>query len=289
MYETSLGLIPHKQLPPGALSIDNDDLSIRDPLIQIFAEARTALSEIALVCREWKEIADDQRLYKEILPSIVITPEDWAEYIGVDAGEAPRLPRCVHRDLANSQRCQLITWAPESVSRKIVNEDGSIQTEIIPLDSAAAVEKIVAQPRKGNPTGFHVNSWKTAIEEKRGRTRSRWIRLNGDIPGSNLLYTQQKTLVRSHRKGADVSNLIDTMISLFMRKVKFGEICFSNLFVRLKDKTYASWSNDGEGELLRLFVDIQESRFLVDYDLGYPWPTSVVIATHQFFAVENKG
>ena len=55
----------------------------------IFQNAKVELPNLALVCKNWKAIVDDNRFRETIRPAKAFGSREWKEYIGVDAGEEP--------------------------------------------------------------------------------------------------------------------------------------------------------------------------------------------------------
>ena len=65
----------------------------------IFQDRKTDLPALALVCRNWKAMADDEVFREMIRPVQAFGTKEWQKYIGVDAGAEPRLPRRAYGDL----------------------------------------------------------------------------------------------------------------------------------------------------------------------------------------------
>ena len=132
----------------------------------IFQNLQTDLPTLAFVCRNWKAITDDEVFRQMIRPAQAFGTKEWQEYIGVDAGEELRLPRCAYGDLQREEG--MLTFIPEKV--KATKENGVI--EEVPLDNLEAIGKLVENPKKGNKTAYTSGSWKDALKEKRqGRNR----------------------------------------------------------------------------------------------------------------------
>ncbi len=70
-----------------------------DILPIIFQNGKTDLPNLALVCKNWKAIVDNKQFCETIRPAIAFGAQEWKEYIGVDAGDEPRLPRRAYGDL----------------------------------------------------------------------------------------------------------------------------------------------------------------------------------------------
>ena len=93
----------------GADPIHGQPMEI-DPIVQfselpmdvvpiIFQNLKADLPSVALVCRNWKAITDGEGFRQMIRPAQAFGVQEWKEYIGVDAGDEPRLPRRAYGDL----------------------------------------------------------------------------------------------------------------------------------------------------------------------------------------------
>ena len=66
----------------------------------IFQNLKADLPAIALVCKKWKAIADDEQFRKMIRPVQAFGTQEWQNYIGgVYPGKEPILPRRAYGDL----------------------------------------------------------------------------------------------------------------------------------------------------------------------------------------------
>ncbi len=187
----------------------------------IFQNLKADLPSLPLVCRNWKAIVDGEVFRKMIRPAQAFGVQEWKEYIGVDAGEEPRLPRRVYADL--DKEGGLITFIPEKV--KLI-ENGN---EVL-LDNLEDIGKLVGNPKKGNKTGYAQSSWPEAISEKRKQEKQHWVWIKKEVIGRNISYEQQQELIAKEENkkapGANISGLIDTAISVFMEYVRSGEQIF---------------------------------------------------------------
>ncbi len=206
----------------------------------ILQNLKADLPSVALVCKNWKSIVDDEMFRKMIRPAQAFGVQEWKEYIGVDAGDEPRLPRRAYGDL--EKEGGLLTFIPEKV--KFI-ENGN---EVL-LDNLEVIGKLVGNPKKGNKTGYTQNSWQTAISEKRKREKPHWVWIKKEAIGRNKTYEQQQELIAKEENikipGAKISGLIDTAISVFMEYVRSGEQIFvwdppvngQRTLVRVNEKT----------------------------------------------------
>ncbi len=191
-----------------------------DILPIIFQNGKTDLPNLALVCKNWKAIVDNTQFCETIRPAIAFGVQEWKEYIGVDAGEEPRLPRRAYGDL--EKEGGLLTFIPEKVK---VIENGF---EVF-LDNLKVIGKLVGNPKKGNKTGYTRDSCR-AISEDRKQEKPHWVWIKKEVIGRGKSYEQQQELVaKTENKkapGAKISGLIDTAISVFMEYVRSGEQIF---------------------------------------------------------------
>ena len=125
----------------------------------IFQNAKADLHKLALVCKEWRNLADDKVLRETIRPAKVFGSREWKEYIGVDAGEELPLPRRAYGDVEKGN--YYLTFIPKSVkvtqeNKKI--DDASMDIDVVkevPLDSLEVIGKLVANAIKGNKIGCY--------------------------------------------------------------------------------------------------------------------------------------
>ena len=121
------------------------------------------------------------------------------------------------------KRDGLLTFIPEKVK---VIENGN---EVL-LDNLEVIGKLVGNPKKGNKTGYAIDSWPEAISEKRKQEKPHWVWIKKEVIGRNKTYVQQQELVAKEENkkapGAKISGLIDTAISVFMEYVRSGEQIF---------------------------------------------------------------
>lgn len=128
----------------------------------IFQNLKSHLPAMAQVSKNWKAIIDDKDFRRIIRPSQAFGTQEWKEYIGVDAGKEPPLPRRAYGDLENEGG--LLTFIPEIVK---VIENG----KEVALDNLKAIGNLVNKPKKGFETryknyGNSIYFWPEAIEEK---------------------------------------------------------------------------------------------------------------------------
>ena len=183
-----------------------------DVLPIIFQNGKTDLSNLALVCKNWKAIVDNKQFREMIRPAKAFGRREWKEYIGVDAGEELPLPRRVYGDM--EKEGGLLTFIPEKVK---VIESGN---EVL-LDNLKVIVKLVGNPKKGKHT---YNRCPEGTSKKRYQEKPHWVWIKKELIGRNKNYEQQQELVAKEENikipGAKISGLIDTVISVFMEYVR---------------------------------------------------------------------
>ncbi len=216
--------VVQSMVDPIAGSLPTDVLPI------IFKNVKTDLPNLALVCKNWTAIVDNKQFRESICPAKAFGSREWKEYIGVDAGKEPLLPRRAYGDMQNGNH--YLTFIPEKVKMTQVNgkvDDTSMDIEEVkevPLDSLEVIGKLVANPSKGNKIGFTQNSWPAALQEKRNLEKPHWVLISKEIVGRNKSYEDQQKLAKEENDkvpGTKISGLIDTVISVFMEYVRSGE------------------------------------------------------------------
>ncbi len=192
----------------------------------IFQNAKADLHQLALVCNEWRNLADDKVLRETIRPATAFGSREWKEYIGVDAGEELPLPRRVYGDMKRGN--YYLTFIPETV--KVMQENvTSVDIEAVkkvPLDRLEVISKLVENSTKGNKIGFNPGSWKEAYQEKRNLEKPHWVLISKEIIGQGRSYEDQQKFAKEINKnvpGMTISGFMDTAISMYMEYVRSGE------------------------------------------------------------------
>ena len=104
-----------------------------DAIRIIFQNLKEDLHNLALVCKEWRNLADDKVLRETIRPVQAFGTQEWKKYIGVDAGEEPLLPRRTYGDMDKGN--SYLTFIPEKVKMIQVNgkvDDASMWSKKFP-------------------------------------------------------------------------------------------------------------------------------------------------------------
>ncbi len=208
----------------------------------IFQNLKADLPNLALVCRNWKNITDDKEFREMIRPVQAFGTKEWQEYFGVDAGAEPPLPRCAYGDLEREDG--LLTFIPDKV--KVTKENGGVK-EIL-LDNLEVIGNLVEySSKKGNKTNFTQSSWdqpfvEHCLREKRQVEKPHWVWIKKEVIGRRETYPQQQECAKA--SGANISGLIDTAISVFMEYLRSGErsfVCdpppYFNEYVRVNERT----------------------------------------------------
>ncbi len=203
----------------------------------ILQNLKTDLPAVALVCKNWKALADDEVFRKMIRPVQAFGSKEWIEYIKADAGVELSLPRRAYGDLEKED--SLLTYIPETVK---VIENG----EEVSLYSLEAIGNLVKKPITDLETCYTDDSWWD--EDKRKLEKPHWVWIKKKVIGRGLTYAQQQKLALEENKkacGANITGLIDTTISVIMEYARSRERNFiwdpykmeEATFVRVNDET----------------------------------------------------
>jgi hypothetical protein len=214
----------------------------------IFSELKTDLPNLALVCRQWQVLADDKSLYDMFFPAaIAITPQDWLDNLGVDAGIASRLPRCVHRDLEKGEH--LLTWVPENI---VFADDRWCREMALNADLVGDLTK---NPKKGFAITFDPSFGRDDITKKGTSKKSRWVWINKDVRWRNKSFHGQEKLEREQGAGASISWLHETLISMLMKCNKSGERSF----------VWEPEAKDGQRTWIRVKDQLEKNRIVCSF------------------------
>ena len=203
----------------------------------IFQDLKADFPAMALVCKNWQVLVDDEIFRQRIRPAQAFGTEEWEKYIGVDAGKEPRLPRCAYGDL--EKEGGMLTFIPKKV--KVIKENGEMDE--VWLDNLKAIGNLVKEPRTDLETGYENNSSSEIIKQKRYRERPHWVWIKKEVFGKSKTFKEQQEIAKE--SNARISGLIDTVVSVFMEYIKSGERNFDTYqcnCVRVNN-----WLNDDWG------------------------------------------
>ncbi len=196
------------------------------------------LPSFALVNRQWREIADSKEFREIIFPQSAFGKKDWNHYFpGVDAGNEPFLPRCAYGDFEEGD---LLTFIPKIL--KVKNKEGNITEKPFTL---AFMGELVKNSRSIYSTSFNVESLNICINDPRTSGSSHWVLIKAKPVAVNEYFSDQEKFVTDQGKGANVSGLIDTVVSIFTKFIKTGDYCILNnaenyTYIRLRDQVKES-------------------------------------------------
>jgi hypothetical protein len=164
-------------------------------------------------------------------------PQRWKEYTGAEVGKAPALPKWVFKCMEKGEH--MLTFIPETVR---ITKEGGKELEVR-INSLEAVDLLFKNGINGRKIGFSRDSWEAAIREIRPSEKGHWALISKREIGRCLNYRQQLEL--ANEMGADASELIDTVISLFMEYLRTGERhfimdppqCGLRTWTRVKEQT----------------------------------------------------
>ncbi len=184
----------------------------------IFQDLKTNLPTLALVCRNWKAIADDEVFREMIRPVQAFGTKEWQKYIGVDAAAELLLPRCAYSDLEIEDG--FLTFIPDKV--RVTKEDGVVK-EVL-LDNLEAIGNLVKNPTTDLKTGYSEFCWIAPLKEKRQVEKPHWVWIKKEVVAINKLNFEALKLINASK--GSVSGVIDTVISVFMEYVRSGNCNF---------------------------------------------------------------
>jgi hypothetical protein len=197
--------------PIGTLPVDAARIILRD--------LKVYLPDVAVVCSCWRNLVDDDDFRNMIRPAKAYGSREWKYYMGVDAGDEPRLPRCAYRDMESGNF--LLTFIPNTVKLMLKNK----YTLAIKLNNLKLIQKLVANPKNGNKIAFTEEPSHNILNSKRKLEHSHWVLLNTKFHDcgtydKNLEHAREVNIKTPDTK---ISGLIDTVISVCMEFIRYGK------------------------------------------------------------------
>lgn len=187
----------------------------------IFRRVYSHLPHLALVCKNWKEIVDDKQFRETIRPALSFGTPEWKEYIGVEAGEEPILPRRVYCDIEKGNF--LLTFIPKAV--KIPKTNGSSgEVEVLPLDSLKVIENLLKIQKHQRRMVFKYY-FTQLLPKKQNIVKPHWVLIKNEVLEKNKSYEDHKKVAKAKDNlipNANISGLMDTVISVLMERVRSG-------------------------------------------------------------------
>ncbi len=286
----------------------------------IFTEAKTNLDSMALVCKNWVALADEDKFLKILRD---ITPEisgvkEWKERIKViKICDEIRIPREAYRIIAEGA---LLTFMPQEVS--VLNENK--EEEVVSLNSLEAIGRLFKNPITDLEKGYATNSWFDAIREERPLQKPHWVCLKTKVIGKSMDFEQQLKLVEEEDKKAygdnsamdpakkkslasenfgkearkkprqiiHISEPIDTMASALMAYAKSGNKIRHYVW-DFKNKIFDSVRVGKKTDTFRLWVAFASSGFYVESYYGDGCDSAVgrvgFVCARKSFGLGNNG
>ena len=186
----------------------------------ILQNLKAELPHVALVCKKWKALADDEGFRQMIRPAQAFGTQEWKKYIGVEVETEPRLPRRSYGDL--EREGGFLTFIPDKV--KVTKENGVIE-EVI-LDNLEAIGNLVKKPKTDFATGYSKHCSETVIKESQKQEKSHWVWIQKEVIGRYQTYADQLERAKEENKkipGTNISGLIDTVITVFTEYIRYGK------------------------------------------------------------------
>lgn len=197
----------------------------------------TMFPDLALVCKPWKVIVDnDDFLNKMLTPPNFNGPQRWLEYTKANVGEAPALPRWVYKCMRKGGH--MLTYIPETV--KILNADGTEKE--VSINSLEVVGNLFTHTINGRTIGIDPLST-DAIQMVIHTEKGYWALISKKATDQYLDYNEQ--VAKAKEMGASMSGAIETAISVFMEYLRTGELHFKRefLFIRVEAIRLRLWLN----------------------------------------------
>ncbi len=184
-------------------------------ILNIFDSSKANLPSIALVNKQWKEIADSEGLYNLIFPTDnAFDGKDWLNFFTVDPGKAPLIPRRAYGDI--EKEGGRLTFIPEKI--KIKTQNGDSWKIPLYIETAKELAKNCKSIHK-NP--FH--DIRDSLRVKRTES-AHWVWIKAIPVGEDQSFEEQKALVKEQK--ASVCRPRDMIFSLFTYYIKTGKRSF---------------------------------------------------------------
>lgn len=196
------------------------------------------LGRCSRVNKKWKALVSEDAdvLWKALIPSIAFGKKQWDTYFG-DIGEAPPLPRDIHKILKSScpfwpekkiEDTHMLVLIPETIDGK-------------PFDFETLLER-VKSPKEGFAVPFRY-IYDTIIKQYgKKSTKAHWVLMTKDvIPNSRKKsYAEQKALVADWAKktGIDyeVPNLFRAATCILLKYLITKEHLFNDEPIRCQEE-----------------------------------------------------
>lgn len=224
---------------PGAQFTVNSTLSTQDQesqldhinkllpelILQIFD--RKDLQILVSLNRNWYRVVDNFRenLFSDSTFKAAFRAKDYIEIFGVNPGKEPPLPLCVFMDYEEGD---LLTFMTDSV--EITDEKGNVTKKGLNLP---LMDELVKNSNSKHKTRLDNYSYKGVINDLRTCKGRYWVLIKRKVIGGGKYFEKegdenQIGLAKEQGHSASVSELLDTVWSVFARKAMTGEWCLTN-------------------------------------------------------------
>jgi hypothetical protein len=204
------------------------------------------ITDLALVCRKWKEIVDDKDFERGPLPQNFYGRQKVYEITGWDGGKESSFPRWIYACMAKGGH--IFTWVPKTATK--IQDDGTkLKVELKSLAVIGDLFANAVNKKNGEEIGFSPNSWPDALKDIRPLEEGHWVLISKKEMGRKMTYSEQ--VDEAKRVGAKVSDAIDTAFSWFMEEAVTGDRPYRpygretwvrvNDQTKLGDKNYRLW------------------------------------------------
>lgn len=206
---------------PGQINVDATNVLPMEIIFHIFSFAKANLLSMALVNRTWKNIIYEPMFYQRVVPRERCGREAWIKSIG-DPGEEPVLPLSIFKDMDSGPGW--LTLIPETI---LISRNGIVMNlQINPITMGVLAQN----PKEGHKTGYDMEiAWKEAIMEQWPSEKKHWVWIRDEYLGHGKKFEEQRTIAKDQSKapnatnGANVSGFLDTIVTMFMEKIRTGK------------------------------------------------------------------
>lgn len=181
---------------------------------EIFTLSRSNLAAIALVSKQFKNLAEDYAKNHPLMGSFGET--EWRRFNG-NPGVVPPIPLKLYQLFDPSKH--LLTLIPETINDQ-------------PVD-LKSIDCFI-QSYKGNVKSNYSSFLPALTIEKH---KSHWFLLSKNIipDTKHIFFYEQRQIVKA--QGFQIPNLIDTVVSLLMHNLKTGEFIYPTESTRVIEKS----------------------------------------------------
>lgn len=226
----------------------------------IFKDCKADLPSLALTCKGWTDLADNNEFRDRIRPAQLFGKNEWEELIKVkiEEEELP-LPRCIYKDIEKSK--SFVTYIPEKVYK--ITDDKS---DVVVLDNVEKIDSLLTPILKTlkYTEGVLITETTTKkISELTIENRTHWVCLEAKILyQSRGTCLSKKSLVANNQRKS-VSRLMDTVLSIYLDYIKTKETFIpsgpGNKYIIGQNQAFVNEKFNGDHITLKFFSNFRLS------------------------------